>query len=151
MKVTDRLKVEHGIFLRQLRYLEQLLSLHAPKPALATAVETICRAEEQHAALEDRVLYPELTKLLGADHPALLRLGEDHGAIRRMLGLIRSGDVEEESIRSLVHLLRDHMEREIHQIFPLAEELLSEETLSTLSNWNAEHVREALESGEKGT
>jgi hypothetical protein len=101
MKVTDRLKVEHGIFLRQLRYLEHLLSSHSPKTALATAVETICRAEEQHAALEDRVLYPALTKLLGEDHPALQRLNEDHGA--------------------------------------------------TLSNWNAEHIREAMESGEKGT
>jgi len=148
MKVTDRLKVEHGIFLRQLRYLDQLLLSGAPKTALTTAVETICRAEEQHAALEDRVLYPELTKLLGKDHPALRRLDEDHNGIRRLVGMVRSGEAKEDSIRSLVHLLRAHMEREIHQIFPLAEDLLSEEILSTLNNWNVDHLCEAMESGE---
>ena len=40
------------------------------------------------------------------------------------------------------------MEREIHQIFPLAEDLLSEEILSTLNNWNVDHLCEAMESGE---
>lgn len=149
MKVTDRLRVEHGIFLRQLRYLDHLLLSGAPKMTLTTAAEIICRAEEQHAALEDRVLYPELAKILGEAHPALRGLEEDHSGIRKLVEMIRCGEVEEDWIRRLVHLLRAHMEREIHQIFPLAEELLSEETLSTLSNWSVEHVREAMESGEK--
>ena len=149
MRLTDRLKVEHGIFLRQLRYLDHLLLARASPTALATATDILCRAEEQHAALEDHVLYPEMTKALGEAHPALRLLAEDHGKIRELVAMIRSGQVEEDCIRRLVHLLRAHMEREIHLVFPLAEQVLSEETLNTLSNWDVEHVHEEIESGER--
>ena len=149
MKLTDRLKVEHGIFLRQLRHLDDLLLSRAPKEALATAADIICRAEEQHAALEDRVLYPEMAKALGEAHPALRLLADDHGRIRELVTMVRSGEVTEDSIRRLAHFLRAHMEREIHQVFPLAEQLLSEATLNSLSNWDVEHVHEEIESGER--
>jgi hemerythrin-like domain-containing protein len=149
MKLTDRLKVEHGIFLRQLRYLDHLLLSRASKAALATAADIICRAEEQHAALEDRVLYPEMAKALGEAHPTLRLLAEDHDRIRELVAKTRSGEVEEDCIRRLVHFLRAHMEREIHQVFPLAEQLLSEITLNRLSNWDVEHVHEEVESGER--
>ena len=52
MKITDRLKVEHGVFLAQLRHLEQMVAVRAPAPALAGAIETIARAEAHHSALD---------------------------------------------------------------------------------------------------
>ena len=41
MRITDRLKVEHGVFLQQLRVLRSLVELDAPTPILAAVVETI--------------------------------------------------------------------------------------------------------------
>ena len=145
MKITDRLKVEHGVFLRQLRYLEYLLEYDAPKAALAVAVETVARAEEHHTTIEDRLLYPALTKVLGEDFAPLRELNQEHEHIRLLVGKIRSGEFDEDTVHRLVDGLRVHMEREIHQIFPLVEEILPEERLTSLSNWEAEHVLESLE------
>jgi hemerythrin-like domain-containing protein len=144
MKITDRLKVEHGVFLRQLRYLEQLLEQDAPKPVLATAVETIARAEEHHTMIEDRLLYPELAKVFGEDLPALRELADEHDQVRRLVATIRSGDFSAGDVHRLVKTLRVHLEREIHQIFPLVEEILPAERLVSLSNWDSEHVLEEL-------
>jgi hemerythrin-like domain-containing protein len=148
VKLTDRLKVEHGVFLRQLRYLGQLLDHDAPPAVLSAAVETIARAEEHHSAIEDRLLYPELARVLGEDCPPLRELDADHQQIRRLVGKVRSGDFDADTVHRLLHALRAHMEREIHQVFPLVEEVFSEEKLAALSNWDSEHVLEALESGE---
>jgi hemerythrin-like domain-containing protein len=147
VKITDRLKVEHGVFLRQLRYLEHLLEYDAPKAALAVAVETISRAEEHHTAIEDRLLYPALTKVLGEDFPPWLELEQEHRHIRQLAGKIRSGEFDGDTVHRFVQALRVHMEREIHQVFPLVEEILPEERLSALSNWDAEHVLESLGEG----
>jgi hypothetical protein len=38
--------------------------------------------------------------------------------------------------------LGSHIEKEIHLIFPLAEEWIPEETLSQMCDWYAEHVRD---------
>jgi hemerythrin-like domain-containing protein len=144
MKITDRLKVEHGVFLRQLRYLEQLLEHDAPKAVLATVVETIAKAEEHHTMIEDRLLYPELTKVFGEDLPALRELAQEHDQVRRLVATIRSGDFDGDVVHRFLQALRVHLEREIHQVFPLVEEILSPERLASLSNWDAEHVMEAL-------
>jgi hemerythrin-like domain-containing protein len=144
MKITDRLKVEHGVFLRQLRYVDDLLADAASKPVLAAAVETIARAEEHHTAIEDRLLYPELARVFGEDLPALRDLAREHEQVRRLVAVVRSGDFGVEDVRRLVQALRVHMEREIHQIFPLVEEVLPPERLAALSSWDAEHVVESL-------
>ncbi|HEX6739416.1 MAG TPA: hemerythrin domain-containing protein [Vicinamibacteria bacterium] len=144
MKITDRLKVEHGVFLRQLRYLDDLLASEASKPVLAAAVETIARAEEHHTTIEDRLLYPELARVFGEDLPALRELAREHEQVRRLMGVVRSGEFRGEDVRRLIQALRVHMEREIHQIFPLVEEVLPPERLASLSSWEAEHVIEGL-------
>jgi hemerythrin-like domain-containing protein len=144
MKITDRLKVEHGVFLRQLRYLDKLLEREAPKAVLAAAVETIAMAEEHHTLIEDRLLYPELAKVFGEDLPALRELAQDHDEVRGLVAAVRSGDFDGDVVRRLVGALRVHLEREIHQIFPLVEEVLPPDRLLSLSNWEAEHVLETL-------
>jgi hemerythrin-like domain-containing protein len=145
MKITDRLKVEHGVFLRQLKLVESLLSRETPKAVLASVVETIAQAEEHHTMLEDRLLYPELAKVFGEDLPALRELAREHRDVHALVTLIRSGRFQEDDVRQFVKALRAHLEREIHQIFPLVEEILPPERLVSLSSWDAEHVLESLE------
>ena len=147
MKITDRLKVEHGVFLRQLKYVEQLLEHEATRAVLAAAVETVAQAEAHHTMIEDRLLYPELTKVFGKEFQPLVELAEDHAHIHRLVSVIRSGAFDEDDVHRFVDSLRVHLEKEIHQIFPLVEEILGPERLVSLSNWDAEHILEGLPPG----
>ena len=38
--------------------------------------------------------------------------------------------------------MRDHMEREIHEVFVLAESVLSEPALHSMCNWDVQHIFE---------
>ena len=140
MKLTDRLKVEHGVFLRQIRTLESLLSQHVHPAVLASAVETIATAEEYHSAIEDRLLYPLLAEALGADSEPLVLMAADHARLKELVETIRSGEFDEDTISTYVKTMRGHMEKEIHKVFNVAEQVIKEEKLA--SSWEEEHIFE---------
>ena len=144
MKLTDRLKVEHGIFLKQLAFLERLVELGAPSPLLVVVAETIVGAEEEHSQLEDRLLYPLLEKAVGKDYGPLRRVAEDHAAIAALVARIRGPEGDGKLVLELVQLMRAHLEREIHGLFALAEEWIPAERLEALCNWEEEHLYETL-------
>jgi hemerythrin-like domain-containing protein len=142
MKITDRLKVEHGVFLQQLKIVRELVALGAPREVIAAAVETIAVAEGRHSEIEDAALYPALTRALGEEFPALVAVRAEHAAIRQAVARIRGGDFDSSDVERFVSLLHDHLEHEIHGLFVLAEEWLTEEQLTSMCNWNVEHVYE---------
>ena len=141
MRLTDRLKVEHGVFLEQLAFLEELVARNTPPLALRAAVETIGAAEERHSQLEERVLFPALAEVLGETCLPLESVRADHHRIHLLTAQIQAGDIDGDVVLAYVEAMRCHMEEEIHGLFPLIEEVLGSRTLETLSNWNAEHVR----------
>jgi hemerythrin-like domain-containing protein len=143
MKITDRLKVEHGVFLQQLRVLGSLIELEAPKPVLAAAVETIAAAEEQHSQIEEQALYPALAKVLGPGSSALLSVANEHATLRQGVARIRAGEFEVADVAAWADLLHEHLEHEIHTLFALADEWLPEAQLDSMCNWNVEHVYDA--------
>jgi hemerythrin-like domain-containing protein len=139
MKITERLKVEHGVYLLQLRHLEALMDAQAPAEVLKAVVRAVAMAEDQHSKLEDNVLYPELLKVVGDEFAPLVEVKEDHRRLAELSGrAAASGDPGD--VRAFIELLRGHLEREIHNLFPLAEEVLSAELLRTLGNWQEEHI-----------
>ena len=140
MKITNRLKVEHGIFLDQLRFLEELVARNVPPLVLRSVVETIAAAEERHTQLEERVLFPALLEIMGPGFTPLRSVKADHAQIHALTAQIQAGDVDRDVVLAYVDVMRLHMEKEIHSLFPLIDEILSEQTLESLSNWNAEHV-----------
>jgi hemerythrin-like domain-containing protein len=142
MKITDRLKVEHGVFLVQLKHLEQMVIARAPAAALTAVIETIAEAEAHHSALEDRLLYPALAAKLGPDCLPLRNIMADHQRIQQQLAGIRAGEPDPQATMELVTTLRDHMEREIHEIFVLAEDVLPEAALHSMCNWDVQHIYE---------
>jgi len=144
MKLTDRLKVEHGVFLKQLAFLESLVKLGAPGPVLGVVAETIVTAEEDHSQLEGRVLYPELEKALGSDYGPLKQIAQDHADLAALVARIRGGAVDATLVMELVNVLREHLEREIHGMFALAEEWIPAERLEALVNWEEEHLYESM-------
>lgn len=142
MKLTDRLKVEHGVFLLQVRRLEDLVKGGTPPEALKATLETIATAEEWHTLLEDRVLYPALAETLGTDNALLQEVERDHRDLRTLADRVRSGRFTPEDVLQYIQRLRRHLEREIHGLFVLAEQRIAPERLATMCNWDAEHIFE---------
>jgi hypothetical protein len=54
MKITERLNVEHGVFLTMLERLEDLVQLKAPSDVLAGVAQTVLDVIEPHCRIEDR-------------------------------------------------------------------------------------------------
>jgi hemerythrin-like domain-containing protein len=142
MKITDRLKAEHGVFLWQLDHLQDLVRREAPREVLKAVAETIAYAEERHSSMEDRVLYPALCRAIGREFPLLQRSRAAHDELRQLVAGIRSGAFDESTVDAFAERLRDHLEREIHDVFALAEEVLSAEKLAAMANWDVDHIHE---------
>jgi hemerythrin-like domain-containing protein len=144
MKITERLKAEHGVLLILLDHLDRLLNQRAGRETLQATVDAISTAEEEHGRIEDRLLFGLLAESLRPEHPALLALREDHRQIKYLARQICLGVFDEEMVRAYSRRLREHIERETHYFFPLVEELISEVALTRFGNWDEEHVlREA--------
>lgn len=144
MRITDRLKAEHGIFLRQLKTLERMLAQGAPVEALGAAVAVIAEAEDHHSELEDRVLYPALVRVLGAEEATLQGVAREHVRLRELSSAILSGRFEAKDISEYARLGREHFEHEIHGVFVLAEEWIDEQELHRMANWNVDHTFEEM-------
>lgn len=142
MKLTERLKAEHGVFLWQLDHLQGLVRRKAPLEVLGAVTETIASAEERHSGVEDRLLYPELARALGHEFPLLQRSRAAHDELRQLVARVRSGSFDESTVDAFAERLRDHLEREIHDVFALAEEILPAEKLAAMANWDVDHIRE---------
>jgi hemerythrin-like domain-containing protein len=144
MRITDRLRAEHGVFLRQLKTLERLQQQGASPVALAAVVAALADAEEQHSALEDRVLYPALVRVLGPDEAGLVAVAREHARLRELSAAILTGPFEGADILAYVRLAREHFEHEIHGVFVTAEEWIGDDELERMANWNVDHTFEML-------
>lgn len=142
MKITDRLKVEHGVFLQQLCYLEALLDGGAPDAALQVAAATIAVAEEHHSRIEEQLLHPTLARRFGPDFPPLLQVTQDHLRLAKLVEAIRAGTVDRNLVRAYIMALRTHLENELHGFLPLAEKAIPPGQLTAMCDWDAEHIQE---------
>ena len=147
MKITERLKAEHGILLILLDHLDDVLRRRAGREAMQATVDAIAAAEEEHALLEDKLLFGLLAESLHPECPTLTALQEDHRHIGHIAQQVRLGAFDEEMVRGYSSRLRQHIERETHYFFPLVEELVAEDALATLGNWDEEHVLRQVRRG----
>ena len=102
MKITERLKVEHGVFLYQLDQLEELALRDTSMDVLAAVVETIASAEDHHAMIEDQVLYPALVQANGGEFALLSKARAEHVELRRLVSRIRSRVFDEHTVCAFV-------------------------------------------------
>ena len=144
MRITDRLKAEHGVFLRQIKTLERLLQEGASAEALKAVVAALADAEEHHSELEDRVLYPALVRVLGAEEATLQGVAREHLRLRELASAILSGRFEGKDVLEYARAAREHFEHEIHGVFVLAEEWIGDEELERMANWNVDHTFEEM-------
>ncbi len=143
MKITERLNVEHGLLLELLDRLDALVARNASPALLAGATAMLAAAADAHCALED-TLHDTLRRSLGIEFPPLVAAAAAHREIAR---LSKGGDdaIPGGDAAALSRAVRDHVEREIHLILPLAQEWLPERMLERMSDWEGEHVREHVE------
>jgi hemerythrin-like domain-containing protein len=140
MKITERLKAEHGILLLLLDHLEEILHCRAGREALQATVDAIGAAEEEHARVEHKLLFGVLADSLHPECPALTALQEDHRQVGHLAQQIRLGVFDEDMVRRYASRLRHHIERETHYFFPLVEAVVAEDALTKFGNWDEEHV-----------
>jgi hemerythrin-like domain-containing protein len=145
MKVTDRLKAEHGVLLMLLDHLDDVLRSGAGTEVLRATTATVAAAEEKHALFEERLLFRLVSVSLGPDSPVVSSLLEEHERIAALSRQILAGTSDRGTVAAYVTALRRHIERETHRFFPLIDEIVPEDKLIAASNWDSEHVaREAL-------
>lgn len=84
-----------------------------------------------HFALEEQALFPLLARHLDLEHGPLAVMNAEHAAFREGLaGLaaaLHGGDLTAQRTQAvqLIELLRAHIDKEDHVLFPMAEHLLS--------------------------
>jgi hemerythrin-like domain-containing protein len=145
MRVTERLKAEHGVLLMLLDHLEDVLRSGADPAVLQATTATVAAAEEKHALFEERLLFRLVSASLGPNSPLVSSLLDEHERVAALSGQILSGTFDEGTVAAYIAGMRQHIERETHRFFPLIEEIVPDEKLVAVSNWDAEHVaREAI-------
>lgn len=142
MKITEYLNVEHGVFLTQLKYVEQLLDRGAPSATLAAVVQAIARAVATHRDVEERYLYPAIDQACKPGDSPIEAMEKEHGEIERALQQIESGTFDKGVVRTFVGVLQDHIGKEIKMIFPLAEERISAAELVEMKRLAVKHVHD---------
>lgn len=147
MKITERLKAEHGILLILLDHLDDVLRRRAGREVLQATVDAIAAAEEEHALLEDKLFFGILAESLSPECPTLTLPQDDHRHIGHVAQQIRLGAFDEEMVRGYSSRLRQHIERETHYFFPLVEAFVPEDTLTKFGNWDEEHVLREVRRG----
>ena len=145
MRITERLKAEHGVLLFQLDHLQGLVRRGAPRAVLQAVVETIATAERHHSSIEDQLLYPALVKVIGPESPLVQKSKAAHEELWQLVERIRLGAFDAAAIEAFVTGLREHLEREIHDVFALADAMVPAEMLEAMSNWDVEHIHEVNE------
>lgn len=138
MNLTHYLSIQHGIFLEQLKFLEELKNSLKDRESLALkqVAFSIARVVEQHGNMEEKFLFPALVPHLGKKEWGPVQATEfEHKEIRNILAALNETD-DPRSIRieaaKFILFLRDHIAKEERVLFPLAQKLVGDERLEAL-------------------
>lgn len=133
MKVTECLGIEHRIFLRQIERLEEAQRQGAPAQERRAMVALLAAALEEHADIEDEILFPALEPHLGRQAGPLAVMDLEHEEIRSLLSQMATAlDDISPLVSQFIATARHHFAKEDQVLFPMAEQLLSQERLEEL-------------------
>ena len=128
MKISEYLRAEHNAISEGVWRLEQQLEIGSLSIAdVKVTVGTIRSALENHAKLEEKVLFPALEHALGRDDGPLAVMEAEHSQIAALFSRI-DGARDEDNVpmltKELTRLLINHFSKEESNLFPKADELL---------------------------
>jgi len=88
---------------------------------------------QHHFRVEEEVLLPTWAVHGEVDRAGVMRMLEEHLAIRRQALRLEAGELSLDEVRELGMLLHDHVRFEERRLFPAAEEALDDESLARLA------------------
>jgi hemerythrin-like domain-containing protein len=141
MKLTDALLGEHGAFYVLFDLIEEIA---ATQSALAQLLGTTTILESMvysHARLEEELLFSALEPHLGREDGVLAVMYDEHKEMERMLGYIEKIPDVDQAILWIPEALgaaRNHFQKEEQVLFPMAQSVVGDETLSRLGRAWAE-------------
>jgi hemerythrin-like domain-containing protein len=136
VKLTDALVGEHAVLSSLFDQIEALGSSAESTAQIERATMILNAVLLRHANLEEELLFPALERHIGSSGPLAVMRAE-HGEIERALEQAEAArNVEEGTARmaQALSLARTHFQKEERVLFPMALQLLEDETLAQLGD-----------------
>jgi hemerythrin-like domain-containing protein len=144
VKITECLNTEHGVFLTQLNFLEELVAAKAPHEELRAVLRAIARAVERHRHVEEKFLYPAILREFGKDFPPIQCMEAEHEEIGRLIfEVTRGSDQTPALVTNFIQVLRQHIGKEIKILFPMSEEKISVHELEEMTSKSVEFIHQS--------
>ena len=141
MKLTDALLGEHGAFYVLFDQIDEIAATQSAVAQLRGATTVLAAMLYSHATLEEQLLFSALEPHLGKDDGPLAVMYDEHKKMERMLGQMEEMPDVDQAILWITEALgaaRSHFQKEEEVLFPMAQSVLGDETLSRLGRAWAE-------------
>jgi len=137
-KTIELLGVQHRDVLAHLAAVEAAVA-SADGANFADFATYLSEEVAAHFALEEQALFPVLARHLGVDRGPLAVMNAEHASFRELLSALSSAvradqrEAQRASAGAIIVLLRDHIDKEDHVLFPMALRLLSPAELAEVN------------------
>ena len=141
MKLTDALLGEHSAFYMLFDQVEEMATTGGAMAQIRGATTVLAAMVESHATIEEELLFPALEPHMGRDVGPIAQMRADHEELENLLGQIEeTEDVAQATtlVAQALSAARNHFRKEEQYLFPMAEKVLGEETLTRLGKAWAE-------------
>ncbi len=137
MKITDAFLGEHAVFYAQFNYLEKTISETESTDHIKNLAAMLSAALATHANLEEELLFMNLEPHLGTQGGPLVVMRVEHNEIEGNLERLLSSDKYSETgslLLRVVQVARQHFAKEEEILYPIAQQVLGEQTLIQLGD-----------------
>lgn len=135
MKITDAFLAEHAMLYAQFDYLQQATPAAANLAVVHSQAATMTATLASHAHLEDELLFTALDAQMGPMGPvAVMRM--EHDQIEALLEQVLAAQdlaAAQRLMQQTLQLVRIHFAKEEQVLFPMAQQVLDERTLTQLA------------------
>ncbi len=135
MKITDAFLAEHAMLYAQFDYLQQATPAAANLAVVHSQAATMTATLASHAHLEDELLFAALDAQMGPMGPvAVMRM--EHDQIEALLEQVLAAQelaAAQRLMQQTLQLARIHFAKEEQVLFPMAQQVLDERTLTQLA------------------
>ncbi len=132
MKITDAFLGEHGVLYAQFDLLEQALNAGENLDQIKSKTAMLAAGLVSHAHLEDELLFNALDKTPAGTGPVPIMRREHDVIDHALAGVQQMDDAVQvhKLVKSTIELARQHFAKEEKILFPMANQMLEEESLT---------------------
>jgi len=135
MNIVDTLLGEHGSIYNSMDSLKKLLATDASFEACQAGLNLFCEVLEDHARVEEEILFPELEQFPQLKQGPLHVMQVEHETLDEVIAFLRN-QTDADKIRDICseffELVYSHFTKEEEALFPMSQELVSAERLEEL-------------------